>query len=300
MQVCSKEIRVYGRLVRHARLDADGFEFVSDPGSLLSELRNLSPAIDIFSFTQRVAEQTPLYSYRVEWENSAVLPVSTFDNWWTKQVDKKTRNMVRKAEKKGVVVREVPFCRELVQGISEIYNECPIRQGRPFRHYRKPIESVTEECSTFLNESTFLGAYLDAELIGFVKLTADELRTQLAVMNIVSMVCHRDKAPTNALIAEAIRICISKRIPYLVYSSFDQGDKQQGSLNEFKSNNGFQRFAQPRYYVPLTSMGRFALAVGLHHRLIEHVPESLRKWLREVRGAWYNRKVHAHSEPGVA
>src|SRR5439155_6343426 len=112
-----------------------------------------------------------------------------------------------RAEKKGVSVLEAPFDDALVQGISAIYNECPVRQGRPFRHYGKDIETVRKEEATFLDRSIFIGAFLGDRLIGFVKLVTDESRTQAGLMNIVSMVQHRDKAPTNALITQAIRSC---------------------------------------------------------------------------------------------
>ena len=36
-------------------------------------------------------------------------------------------------------------------------------------------------------------------------------------MHILSMVSHRDKAPTNALIAQAVRSCADRSIPHLVY-----------------------------------------------------------------------------------
>ena len=39
---------------------------------------------------------------------------------------------MRRAEKRGVVVREVPFDDDLVRGIVEIYDETPIRQGGPY------------------------------------------------------------------------------------------------------------------------------------------------------------------------
>src|SRR5271157_4173793 len=107
MKVCGKEIKVSGKLVRIARLDADKYLFVDDPESVINALRASQQRIDLFTFIQRVNETLPKYPYPMEWDNFAVLPVSTFDHWWTKQVDAKTRNMVRKAEKKSVILREV-------------------------------------------------------------------------------------------------------------------------------------------------------------------------------------------------
>src|SRR5207245_2932265 len=149
----------------------------------------------------------------MEGDNFAALPISTFEHWWTRQVDGKTRNMVRRAEKKGVVVREVPFDDALVSGIWKIYTECPVRQGRPFPHYGKDVETVRKMSATFMATSIFIGAFLGEELIGFVKLTTDESRSQAAVMHIVAMLKHRDKSPTNALIGQAVQSCGQRGIP---------------------------------------------------------------------------------------
>ena len=44
-------------------------------------------------------------------------------------------------------------------------------------------------------------------------------------MQIVSMVGHQDKAPTNALIAQAVRSCAERGIPYLWYANMSYGKK---------------------------------------------------------------------------
>ena len=100
----------------------------------------------------------------------AALPVSTFDHWMTHQIDFKVRNKVRKAAKNGVVIREVSFDDDLVKGISAIYNESPIRQGKRFWHYQKELEAVRRMNATFLDRSIFIGALFEDSLIGFVKL----------------------------------------------------------------------------------------------------------------------------------
>ena len=62
----------------------------------------------------------------------------------------------------------------LVQGIWEIYNECPVRQGRRFPHYGRNIDEVRRMSATFMETSTFIGAYFLEKLIGFMKLTRDD------------------------------------------------------------------------------------------------------------------------------
>jgi hypothetical protein len=296
MNVCGKEIIVQSQLVRIARLAHERFEFLENPEAGLKYLREAGNGIDLFTFMQKLPHTSPEYSYPIEWDNVAALPVSTFEHWWTRQIDGKTRNMVRRAEKKGIVVREIPFDDALVYGIWEIYNECPVRQGRLFPHYGKDIDTVRKISATFPETSTFIGAFLGEKLIGFMKLTCDDARSQAAVMHIIAMVQHRDKAPMNALIAQAVQSCMKRSIPYIVYSKFAYGAKQRDSLSDFKGNNGFQRIDLPRYYVPLTRTGVIALRLGLHHNVLDYVPEPVLTKIRELRNAWYNRKVHSVSE----
>ena len=228
------ELRVQGRLCRVARLDGDDFKFLDDPESVLAEVRRIGLRIDLFTFLQGLPDTSPKYSYPMEWDNAAVLPVSTFEHWWTKQIGFKARNKAKQAEKKGVVVREVPFDDELARGIWEIYNECPVRQGRIFPHYGKSFEAVRDMSSTFLDSSVFIGAFEGNKLIGFIKLTIDDMRIQAGIMHIISMLAHRDKAPTNALVAQAVRSCADRNIPHLVYAKFAYGKKAAEQLKRFQ------------------------------------------------------------------
>lgn len=291
MQLCGREIKIQGRLLRIARIGGEKYLFLDDPVTILEAAKNAETRIDIFTFMQRLPDAAPKYSYPMELDNLAVLPVSTFENWWTKQVDNKTRNMVRKAEKQGVIVRDVVFDDSFVQGIHAIYNECPVRQGKPFPHYGKDLETVQREESTHLDRSIFLGAYLRDKLIGFAKLVVDESWTQAGVMNLVSLLEHRDKAPTNALISQAVRCCAERGVRYLTYANFAYGRKERDSLADFKKNNGFARFDIPRYYVPLTPLGLLGLALGLHRKWIDRVPGSVWRKFCDLRAVWYNHAV---------
>ena len=246
--------------------------------------------MDLFTFIQRLPATTPEYNYPMEWDNVAAMPISTFEHWWTRQIDGKTRNMVRRSEKKGLVIREVTFDDALVKGIWEIYNECPVRQGRPFPHYGKNIEAVRQISGTFLDSSVFIGALFGEKLVGFVKLTVDATRSQAAVMHIISLVEHRDKAPMNALIAASVKACERRAIPYLVYSKFSYWKKQRDGLSAFKERNGFRRFDVPRYYVPLTRFGGFAFHLGLQHGILGTIPEPLVVALRQFRQTWHEGK----------
>jgi hypothetical protein len=291
MQLCGKDLTVRGRLIRVARLTAERYEFLDDPAQAIAELRTSTRRVDVFTFLPPLPHPTPLYAYPMEWDNVAALRVTTFEQWWTRQINGKTRNMVRRAENHGVKVAEVPFTDELVKGISEIYNETPIRQGRRFWHYAKDLAAVRRENGTFLDRSIFLGAFVDDRLIGFAKLVVAEHGSQAGLMQILSMTRHRDKSPTNALIAHAVRSCAARSIPYLVYANFAYGNKQRDSLSDFKRHNGFERVEVPRYFVPLTSRGRAAIRCGLHRGAQARIPAPVLAWFRKLRSVWHEGRL---------
>ena len=296
MIVDGHEVRISGTLVRVAALSADTYEFLRDPESAIKRLRSCGQRVDLFTFMQRLPDTSPKYAYPMEWDNLAVLPISTFDHWWKEQIGFKARNKAKQAEKNGVVIREVPFSDKLVEGIWAIYNECEIRQGKRYPHYGKDLATVHKMSGTFLDRSAYIGAYFEDRLIGFAKLHCDETRTQAGLTHLLSLVEHRDKAPTNALVARAVRYCAEHKIPYLVYSRFNDGKKAWDSLMDFKERNGFKRVDLPRYYVPLTTLGSIAYRSGLHKRLIDHIPEPILARLRSIRKNWHSRKLQTASD----
>lgn len=293
MEVCGKELVINGRLIRIGFIDGEGYQFLEDPQLALGVLRKSRTRIDIFTFIQKLSEPTPKYDYRMELDNMAALRITSFDDWMTKQIDFKVRNKVRKAAKNGVVVQEATFDDAYVQGIHAIYNESPVRQGKPFWHYGKDLEAVRKMNSTFMNRSIFIGAYFESNLIGFVKLVFNEDQTQAGLMQIVSMIGHQDKAPTNALIAQAVRSCAERGISYLWYANMSYGKKQADGLADFKRHNGFQKIELPRYFVPLTLAGQMALRLGLHHGLNDWIPEPVAATYRNLRKRWYAGKTRS-------
>lgn len=289
MRLCGEDVNVTGRLIRIAQLDSNSFKSLDDPPAMLETLRHCGTRVDLFTFEQTMPHTSPEHRFYFEWSNVAVLHISSFDRWWKEQIGGKVRNMVKKAEKKGVTVREVQFDDVLVEGIWKIYNECPVRQGRRFSHYGKDLETVRKMSATFLDTSIFIGAFLGDRLIGFAKLTIDQKRKQASVMHILSFIEQRDKAPTNALIAQAVRSCAERQIPHLVYSRFTYGNKLRDGLSDFKESNGFQAVKIPQYYISLSRWGGLALRLGLHHPLRNRIPESLVTNLRKARNAINSR-----------
>src|SRR5260370_22677280 len=126
MRVCGQEVKVQGSLIRIARLEADGYYFLDNAEAFVNGLRQCNARIDLFTFMQKLPETTSKYAYPMEWDNFAAVHVSTFDHWWTQQIEAEVRRRVRKAEKKGVMVKEGAIFDNLRKRILLIYNEYPI------------------------------------------------------------------------------------------------------------------------------------------------------------------------------
>lgn len=258
---------------------------IPDPQHILQEIQGARREADMFTFAQRVPEATPKYNYPIEWDNVAVIPVSTYDGWINGQISSASRRNVRTSERKGVMVKEVPFDEEYVRGIMSIYDETPIRGGRRFWHYGKALSAVQAENGTYRERSTFLGAYIKDELIGYMKIVWDQ--QSAAIMQVLSKLKYRDKRPNNALLAKAVALCADKKVPYLLYEKFAYGNKLDSSLTRFKQENGFVRMDLPRYYIPLSVKGRIFLGLGLHHGIKERLPTWFVESVVAARRGWF-------------
>jgi hypothetical protein len=274
------------------QLEDEWYEDVADPESVISVLRQSQVPADIFTFWQRLPGTQPLFRFHQEWESIAVLPVTTFDHWMSKQIKPTARNKIRKAQKNGVEVREARYDSDFVRGMTEIFNEAPIRQGRRFWHYGKDFETVKQQFSRFLFRESLLGAYYRDELIGFAMLGNAGGYGFLG--QIISKIRHRDKAPNNVLIAGAVDLCGRAKLPYLVYANW--GD---GSLVDFKRSNGFEETRLPRYYIPLTWRGQLAIRVGLHRGWSHLLPGSIKTRLTFLRARCAAWSLSAKTESGT-
>jgi hypothetical protein len=270
---------ITGKLVKVATLEEEWYEDVNDPASVVSGLIDVESAPDIFTFWQRIPDTEQKYPYYVERESLAVLPVKSFEHWW-KQVKGTTRNMVRKSQKAGVEVRETTFDDNFVRGMTDIFNEAPVRQGRRFWHYGKDFETVKRQFSRFLSREYLIGAYYRDELIGFVML-ANAGRFGI-LGQFISKLKHRDKATNNALMAKTVELCDKRQLPYLTYGSW-----ADSSLVDFKRHCGFEEVRVPRYFVPLSRTGKVALKLGVHRGWEAAVPNGLKKPLKKIRGFWF-------------
>ena len=269
-----------GRVIHITRLRAEAYEPLEDLELVLDQLNRGQPRADLFTFAQPVSEPKPRFRYYHELDSEAVLEIETYEKWWKETVNDKTRNMVRKAGKKGVSVEIAEFTDDLVTGIKQIYDECPVRQGKRSRHYGKSFEMIKREHGTFLDRSEFIAARFETRLIGFAKVV---FGTEFAsIMNLIALLSERGRAPTNALLAKAVERCAARGCGVLHY-----GVWSRRGFGDFKQHNGFKCCHIPRYYVPLTAKGGLALRLGLHRPIAARLPESWVDSLATMRTKWY-------------
>jgi hypothetical protein len=226
---------------------------------------------DIFTFIERkwcYHIPNPSPTWVKSEDNIGLLVIKDYQTWWA-AIGKKTRNMVRKAEKDGVKVSVIPQSEKFAEGIWKIYNETPIRQGRAFPHFGEPLETVTGNMYAEKN-STFIGAYIGDELAGFIQIVHGK---DLAILsNILSMQKHLDKSVNNAMLAKAVEVCASNGDRWLMYGRIGN----HPSLDKFKENNGFVKYPVTRFYIPITSKGKAATLLGLHQELKDALPQSIK------------------------
>jgi hypothetical protein len=232
---------------------------------------------DIFTFLDRkwcCPIPNPPSTWTKEEDNVGLLEIKDYSCWWN-TVGKKTRNMIRRAEKSGIKVSVVEPNEKFIEGVWKIYNETPIRQERAFPHYGELLSHVASNISAAQN-STFIGAFLQDELAGFIQIIHGD--NIVIISQILSMQKHWDKAVNNALLAKAVEVCASKGEGWLMYGRIGN----HPSLDKFKKSNGFTKFPIARYYVPLTLKGRVAIRLHLHKELKDALPQSLKDALIPV------------------
>jgi hypothetical protein len=230
--------------------------------------------LDVFTFIERkwcCPISNPSKGWLKADDNIALLHVASFDEWWS-GISKKTRNMVRKAEKSEIKTQVVEPNEKLAEGVWIIYNETPIRQERAFPHYGESLETVKNYVLS-PQDGAFVGAYLQDELVGFIHLLFGD---KIAIISqILSMQKDTDKAVNNALVAKAVQVCADRKVEWVMYGRMGN----HPSLDKFKESNNFTKYPLTRYYVPLTRKGRIAAKLGLHRDLKDTLPQPVKKLL---------------------
>jgi len=292
-EICGQTVIVKGGKIKIASVLDEAVtegELVKDPDAFAAALRQSGLKADVLTFFQRPPDVTPKFNHHLAWENYAVVDTTNYAAWWEK-LPQEARKNTRRAAKRGVVVKVVPYDDALALGIHKLCNESPVRQGKPFWHYGKDFATVKREHGTFLERSEFIGAYFQDELIGFIKVVyVDRLAY---ILHILAFNSSYDKRPLNAMITKTVEVCAQKGVNYLVYGEFIYGNKKDSSLVVFKRRNGFEQINFPRYYLPLTLKGKIYVALRLYRGAVGLIPGPVLKHLLKWRDAYYARKEKA-------
>lgn len=280
LEIDGQSLTVERGLVTTVRLEDEWFDDVEDPARLVHALGRAPVKADLFSFWQRLPHTEPRHAYPMEKECLAALPVTSYEHWWHKRIKSRVRSQIRKARSEGVEVREVPYDDDFVRGMTEIFNESPVRQNRPFWHYGKDFDTVKQQFSRYLFRERMIGAYYHGRMIGFMMLA--DAGTFALTGQVLSSLAHRDKSTNFLLVDKAVELCEARGLGHLVYFHWTDD-----SLGEFKRRCGFEPVEVPRYHVPLTAQGRLALRLGIHRGWKAALPPGLKQPLKRLRGAWY-------------
>ena len=308
----SVEVRIKGQWVKAPVLEVNGFRLVTrghwlkiarvrgeemmereleEPERYLAALRNDRKKIldaDIFSFTQKLPETQPKYSYPMEWESVAAIPLVSFKQWW-EGLPQETRKNVRRSQKRGVVIKVRELDEDLIEGIRAVNDDTPTRQGMKNAYYGLTAIETKERYNEFTGRCDFVCAYFGEELIGFLHLV---YRGNIAaILNLTTKPSHFDKRPANALVAKAAEICEQLGISHISYGLYNYGNKRDSPLREFKIRNGFTEILVPRYFVPVTLWGRLCIKAKLHRGVIGNVPTSVIVAGVRARRWWYEFKT---------
>ena len=270
-------------LVSTVALEDEWFDEVRDPEAVIETLKaERVLGADLFSFCQRLPHTERRYAYDVAMESIAAVRLESYSAWWDHQIEKTTRNQIRKCQKVGVEIRPCAYDDEFIRGMTAIFNETPVRQGRRFWHYGKDFETIKRQFARNLFREELFGAFYRGEMIGFAMLGKSNGFADLG--QIIAKLEHRDKSVTSALIATAVERCCVLQLPYLVYAYWSDD-----SLGQFKRRLGFDEVLLPRYFVPLTWKGRLALYTGTHRGWRTLMPPRVKSTLRRWRSTWYTR-----------
>jgi hypothetical protein len=290
VDVDGKSLLASGKWLKTAAVRGEGTmeDDLGDPEIYLNKLRGDAKDVlkaDIFTFTQKPPETQPKYHYPQEPESVAVIHLKTFKEWW-ESLAQETRKNVRRAQKRGVEVRVTEYGDDLIQGIRQVNDESPLRQGTRNGYYGRSFEETKKLYGEFVGRSDFICAYHSDKLIGFLHLIY--MGKVASILNLTTMPSHFDKRPANALLAKVVELSEAKGISYIVYGLYNYGNKRDHPLRTFKIRNGFEEILMPRYFVPLTNWGKLCMKLKLHRGLIGILPNSVITFVVGARARWYH------------
>lgn len=279
-----------GRWLRHAEPQDEVWlegQAAYSSDAFLRALQASPLAPDLLSFHLGGDQPAPHWPHRLQPDNLACIDVRDQQAWW-EGLPQQTRKNVRRAERRGLRVHEAPYDESFARGIQRIYDETPVRQGRPFWHHGKDLVTVMRENASYADRAWFLGAWVGDEMVGFLK--AVRVGRCARIMQILALVREQDRRPTMALIAHMVEVAHRSGLDTLVYDRMVYGHKAGSSMTEFKRRMGFAAVPQRRCTVALSARGRLALALGLHRPPADRLPEPVLSRLLALRRWWLERR----------
>ena len=106
VEIDGQTFSVDSGFIKTIRLEDEWFEEVKDPAAVVSLLTGCHQvSADLFTFCQRLPHIAPRYQFACDFESIAAIEIDSYETWW-QQLDRATRNMVRKSAKSGIEVRE--------------------------------------------------------------------------------------------------------------------------------------------------------------------------------------------------
>src|ERR1700735_379130 len=85
MTVNGHSMVVSGKWIKMAAVHDESYlegGAVADPESIISRLKEWEANPDKFRFEQLITDGTPRFKYPMEMDNAAVIPITTYKDWW--------------------------------------------------------------------------------------------------------------------------------------------------------------------------------------------------------------------------
>jgi hypothetical protein len=180
---------------------------------------------------------------RIDGERFHFHPVAIIENpgdtaSYRKMIGPKSRNMLKKAHKSGVVCRPFEW-NERLDEIFDIHRSATIRQGKRMSdaYLRYPQKVCTRPQEDF--RIVHLGAFAEDRLVGYVELY---IYGNFAMVNrILGHKAYLKYAIMNALIEQCVSFMIETDIAYLNYLTMQ--NRQNNTLSAFKYRVGFREYS---------------------------------------------------------
>ncbi|MGC8933368.1 MAG: GNAT family N-acetyltransferase [Candidatus Methanodesulfokora sp.] len=202
---------------------------------------------------------------------------------WGKNLDKKARNAVRRAERSGVKVESI----DPADHVDEIYECNRSKRGVPPCYTDKKciLEEIEENKKKFRGNFHALGAFLHDKLVGYAYIIF--VNRDLAIFSKFFINYNfRNISIGEMLLWSGIKAAADRGVKFLQYGSWS---KYHSGLDMFLEHFGFSRgFRTINFYIPLTPVGgMFLLQKRIFSRIISSDLLIRLSQNRFLRDRWY-------------